>query len=293
MYQNYYTRNYYSRPAPPDIQYEERNQFWENSYDGHGVNEWNIDGKSEYEIINTLKNITTATTTYKIQSNDENKTANLIIAGFSGQLKGWWDYYVSDYEKTEIYQKIKPEIINGQLIHTQDIVNTLIEVITKQFIGNPSQIQERASEALLNHKCPTLTDFRWYKDVFLSRIFTRPDCNLAYWKEKFVAGLLTQFAEKVRNTLRNEFNGNIPWVELTYGQLINTINQEGLILCTDLRLKERIKNENRINQKELGTFCQQYGYEPIQKAPSKRKKKMKINPSFKMPRKSIKNNSTQ
>ena len=71
------------------------------------------------------------TIAYKIQGNDENKTANILIAGFSGQLKGWWDYYVSDYEKTKIYQKIKPKIINGQLIHTPDIFNTLIEVITK------------------------------------------------------------------------------------------------------------------------------------------------------------------
>ena len=35
MYQNYYTKNYYTRLAPPDIQYEKRNQYWENSYDGH------------------------------------------------------------------------------------------------------------------------------------------------------------------------------------------------------------------------------------------------------------------
>ena len=56
MYQYYYTRNYYSKPTPLDIQYEERKWYWENSYDGHGVHEWNIDGKSEYEIINTLKN---------------------------------------------------------------------------------------------------------------------------------------------------------------------------------------------------------------------------------------------
>ena len=66
MYQNYYTRNYYSRPTTPNIQYKERNQYWKNSNDGHRVHEWNIYGKIEYEIINVL-NITMATTTYKIQ----------------------------------------------------------------------------------------------------------------------------------------------------------------------------------------------------------------------------------
>jgi len=56
-YNNYWrngkTKNYYPRPTPPDIQYEERAIF-KSSYDGTSVYEWNIDGKSEYEILNTL-----------------------------------------------------------------------------------------------------------------------------------------------------------------------------------------------------------------------------------------------
>ena len=89
------------------------------------------------------------------------------------------------------------------------MLNTLIEIITKWFKRNPSQIQDRAFEALLNHKCPTLANFRWYKNVFLSRIFTRSYCNLAHWKGKFIAKLLKQFEEKIRNNLRKEFNESI------------------------------------------------------------------------------------
>ena len=60
--------------------------------------------------------MTIAIIIYKIQDNDENKTINLIIASFSRPLKGWWDYYVSDYKTI---QKIKPKIINGQVVHSQ------------------------------------------------------------------------------------------------------------------------------------------------------------------------------
>ena len=58
------TRNYYPRPTPPDIQYEEKAIF-KSSYDGTSVYEWNIDGKSEYEILNTLQEIGMAVTAYK------------------------------------------------------------------------------------------------------------------------------------------------------------------------------------------------------------------------------------
>jgi len=47
-------RNYYSRPSPPDLQYEERGTFSIDHFDGQSVYTWNIDGKSEHEILNTL-----------------------------------------------------------------------------------------------------------------------------------------------------------------------------------------------------------------------------------------------
>ena len=53
-------RNYYSRPSPPDLQYEERGTFSMNQFDGQSVYTWNIDGKSEHEILNTLQEMTMA-----------------------------------------------------------------------------------------------------------------------------------------------------------------------------------------------------------------------------------------
>ena len=51
-------RNYYSRPSPPDLQYEERGTFSMNHFDGQSVYTWNIDGKSEHQILNTLQEMT-------------------------------------------------------------------------------------------------------------------------------------------------------------------------------------------------------------------------------------------
>jgi len=39
-------RNYYSRPSPPDLQYEERGTFSMNHFNGQSVYTWNLDGKS-------------------------------------------------------------------------------------------------------------------------------------------------------------------------------------------------------------------------------------------------------
>jgi len=47
-------RNFYPRPTPPDLQYEERGSVASASFDRHFIHTWNIDGKSEHEILSTL-----------------------------------------------------------------------------------------------------------------------------------------------------------------------------------------------------------------------------------------------
>ncbi|VVA38036.1 PREDICTED: LOW QUALITY PROTEIN, partial [Prunus dulcis] len=64
----------------------------------------------------------------------------------------------------------------------------------------------------------------WYKDVFISRVMLRDDSNQPFWKEKFINGLPNLFAHKIRTTLNNE-QGQIDWDNLTYGNIISTINQ--------------------------------------------------------------------
>ena len=114
---------------------------------------------------------------------------------------------------------------------------------------------------------------RWYKDVFISKVLSRNDCQQSYWKEKFIVGLPYFFAQKVRLDIANN-EGTIDYPSLTYGDIISSINKTSLWLCNDLRLKNQIEKEKRYDKKELGTFCEQYGFDPLI-APSRKRRKEK------------------
>ena len=45
----YPIKNWYSKPTPPDLQFEERYTFVNSSYSPNLIYEWNIDGMSKYE----------------------------------------------------------------------------------------------------------------------------------------------------------------------------------------------------------------------------------------------------
>ena len=78
-----------------------------------------------------------------------------------------------------------------------DGVNTLIYTIIKHFVGTPFNILSQVSDYLNNLRCPTMSDYRWCQDVFISRVMLRKDSLKPYWKENFIAGLPPLFAHKV------------------------------------------------------------------------------------------------
>ena len=172
-------------------------------------------------------------------------------------MKGWWDHYLNNDDRNEILTSVKRET-DGSVIMTnrqpsQDAVNTLIFTLTKHFVGDPNQYKERVSNVLINLRCPQHSDFRWYKDVFISKVLTRNDCQQSYWKEKFIVGLPYFFAQKGRLDIANN-DGTIDYPSLTYVDIISSINKIGLWLCNDLRLKNQREKEKRYAKKELGTF---------------------------------------
>ena len=81
--------------------------------------------------------------------------------------------------------------------------------------------------------------------------------------------LLTQVTFDIANN-----DGTIDYPSLTYGDRISSINKTGLRLCNDLRLKNQIEKGKRYAKKELGAFCEQYGFDPLI-APSRKRKKEK------------------
>ena len=173
-----------------------------------------------------------ATTAY-LTENEDHGAAQLIVSGFSGTLRYWWDNCLNDDER-KFLQISKNE--QGE----QNAVHRILFSIIKHFIGDPRILQERSSKILQNLKCRTLSDFRWYHDVFISKVMIREDARASYWKERFIYGLPRALTERVQETLREKYNGTIPYEDLTYGDLISEVKKEGLRLCSQLRLQYKV-----------------------------------------------------
>nr|GEY21446.1 putative reverse transcriptase domain, zinc finger, CCHC-type, aspartic peptidase domain protein [Tanacetum cinerariifolium] len=71
--------------------------------------------------------MTMASNAYKVQKNNEDKIVDILISGFIGSLKGWWDNYVTESDKQMILKAKKTivKIENNVQIPTQedDMVN--------------------------------------------------------------------------------------------------------------------------------------------------------------------------
>ncbi|KAK2633908.1 hypothetical protein Ddye_028700, partial [Dipteronia dyeriana] len=139
FYQN--TKPYYPRPTHPDLQYEETVPY--RAY--------------------------TATT-------------------FEGQLFGWWSHTLSLNAKIIIINHTK-EIVTNTPTRTSidpvlfipststttttsqpDGIDVLCYTILIHFVGNPNRLQGKEFSKLQNLKCKKLSDFKWYKDIFLTRV---------------------------------------------------------------------------------------------------------------------------
>ena len=240
---------FYQRPTPPYLQFEER-QTHQNHYNNCDIYSWNIDGLFEHEIFVVLRQMPMAATAY-LQDSDDWNAVQLILTGFTGILKLWWENFLTEKERFYVSKSLNEE---GE----QDSVTRLIYAIVKHFIGDPTIYQERSSEILQNLRCRTLSDFKWYHDVFLAKLMTRIDARASFWKERFLYGLQRAFNEKVQESLREKNNGTIPYDELTYEDLISEVKKEGLKLCSQLKLQYQVKKDLKASKKDLGSFCAQY-----------------------------------
>jgi len=144
-----------------------------------------------------------ATNAYKTQIETLDKAiVELLIAGFSSQFKGWWDYYLTETDHLHIINSIQTyedqsPILDPSRNTIQDVVSTLILTISLYFVGNPSHLKDKNAELLSNLRCKKLNDFQWYKNTFLTRVMLREDSNRHFWKEKFLTGLPILLEEKV------------------------------------------------------------------------------------------------
>ena len=157
-----------------------------------------------------------------LHGNTQAELIKPITIGFTDQLHGWWEYYLTLIQKTSILTSVKlneegKPLLNAYGQTISNVVETLVHNILINFSGNVSDQNEKYREQLINLRCRTLSDFRWYKDVFLSLFFQLFNSNEEFWKEKFISGLPTHFAEKIKNVLREQNNGRLNYANYTYG----------------------------------------------------------------------------
>ena len=138
-----------------------------------------MDRVFEYNILTILQQMIMMPTAYRT-SHD-----------FTGQLKGWWDEYLTTEDEDNILNAVKIDV-NGEPIlqdgdTISDVVAILIFTIAKTLVGDLGIFREKSSELLNNLKCKSRSDFRRYKDIFLTKLYARSDGNKAYWKKSLIA----------------------------------------------------------------------------------------------------------
>ncbi|KAG5605480.1 hypothetical protein H5410_026972 [Solanum commersonii] len=106
---------------------------------------------------------------------------------------------------------------------TQNAVYTLVLNIIEHFSGRWSDNSETIRTLLQN-----------------LRVMELPECNSTHWKSKFIDGLPSLFAERVRKAIRGD-SPSINYDNFTYGKLISACVQEGLFLCNEIKLNQQIK----------------------------------------------------
>jgi hypothetical protein len=287
------TKNWYPRPTPPDIQFEEINFQSQFAVFANKLYEWNIDGLSEHQILDKLTHMTMVSNSYATNhSLGQPKVIDLLVSGFTWTLQAWWEKHLTDESKNNIKYDVKTDaegipIFNEEVgLGISDAVNTLFYTIIEHFIGTPSYFRSRIHDQLSNLKCPTLNDFRWYKDVFLSRVMLRDDSNQPFWKEKFINGLAHLFAHKIKQVLVNE-NNVIEYDNLTYENIISAIQKEDLKMCIDMKISNQANKNKKKAKYEMGNLCEQYGLPFV--APSKKHKKSHKHKEHKKYKKRLKN----
>jgi hypothetical protein len=77
------TRNWYHKPTPPDIQFEERELGIRAAYTADALYEWNVDGLSEYEILNVLHEMMMVANVYKGVKRSNHQVATSLIKSFT------------------------------------------------------------------------------------------------------------------------------------------------------------------------------------------------------------------
>ncbi|WMV29779.1 hypothetical protein MTR67_023164 [Solanum verrucosum] len=115
----------FQRNTPQDVLIEERDWNQTNtSYSGSEIYEWNLDGLTDMQLRIMVHRMLMYATICKSVNNTDRTICKMIIAGFTGQLRGWWDNYMpSDARAAVINAKAaNEERVKKTLRNSQGII---------------------------------------------------------------------------------------------------------------------------------------------------------------------------
>ncbi|KAG5585164.1 hypothetical protein H5410_045598, partial [Solanum commersonii] len=106
---------YYLRPTPQDVLIEERDWNQTNtSYSGNEIYEWNLDGLTDRQLTILVHRMLMYATICKSANNTDRTICKMIIVGFTSQLRGLWDNYMTlDAKATVINAKATTEGVDN------------------------------------------------------------------------------------------------------------------------------------------------------------------------------------
>ncbi|KAG5630938.1 hypothetical protein H5410_002655 [Solanum commersonii] len=156
----------------------------------------------------------------KSVNNIDRTICKMIIACFTGKLRGWWDNYIS-VEAKVVFTNAKAasgrvDNLGFALVkNKEDVVYTLVLTILEHFNGRFTNQYETVCSLLNSLCCRHLGEFHWCKDTYKSRVMELPENSLEHWKAKFIDGLPPLLAEIVKKNLWDA-QGVIPYGAYTY-----------------------------------------------------------------------------
>ena len=87
-------------------------------------------------MASTIEEMGVATAAFKVNGYSNKNIATIIVLGFSGQIKNWWDNYFTFDQKLAIVNHTINEL-DGHGERVQGALEILVHAITLYFIGNP------------------------------------------------------------------------------------------------------------------------------------------------------------
>ncbi|KAA0041640.1 polyprotein [Cucumis melo var. makuwa] len=128
-------KNHYSQPSPSDLGWDDLHHE-RHSYDRTCLVTWNIDGYSEAQMMNMFQEMLLAASAYSIRKTTL-AIAQIIISGFTGNLRSWWHNQLTEQERCRILTATKIVVKQeGESAPRQeeepDMVNLLVYTMTKK-----------------------------------------------------------------------------------------------------------------------------------------------------------------